>query len=709
MSSYLLPYSQGTISLENGSTAVVGAVTAWTSEVMPGDWLIVGGERYTVASVAGNTSLTLLEDYAGATDSGLAYAIHRVSRGWGDASKNNLRLAEIFSAMRRGLSRSLSEIEIGVGEHQFTVTSEMQVLPGQRLLFSSRAPGESLTHWILGGVTAYEGTTLTIEALDFEGEGDTRSDWNINISGSPGPQGSSAYQVAVADGFVGDQAAWLASLQGVPGPKWVDWQGTWSAGEYTAGQGVEHDGSTYRANTTTTEEPPHADWDLVASKGADGLGTGDVTGPAGGVADGEVPVFDGDTGKALKGSGVTLSHVVSRQFGIVRVAATENIDIATELAAGEVVDGVTLDAGDIVMLAAQDDAEENGVYLVPASGAASRYFIYTAFNDLCGAYFSVMEGDENADTLWRCTSNKGGTIDVDPIVIEEASFGAGSFTDLADAPSSYTGHARKAVCVKPDESGLEYAIYWREKLTAARTYYVRTDGNDSNDGLTNSSGGAFLTISRAISVVFGLDLNGHNVTISLGTGVGGGISVSGQWVGRGTVSIVGNPSSPGDNVTSGMTCSLGARVSVSGLRFVSSYRGIEAYAGAAVTIAGKCEFGACTSAHISAEGSGTVVTIASPYDIIGSADNHYVALGYGQIIKSAGSSYTINVIGTPAFTTFAYAISGYIGLWATTFSGAATGKRYSAELNGILNTFGGGASYFPGNSAGSTSTGGQYQ
>jgi hypothetical protein len=238
---------------------------------------------------------------------------------------------------------------------------------------------------------------------------------------------------------------------------------------------------------------------------------------------------------------------------------------------------------------------------------------------------------------------------------------------------------------------------------------VRTDGNDSNDGLTNSSGGAFLTISRAISVVFGLDLNGHNVTISLGTGVGGGISVSGQWVGRGTVSIVGNPSSPGDNVTSGMTCSLGARVSVSGLRFVSSYRGIEAYAGAAVTIAGKCEFGACTSAHISAEGSGTVVTIASPYDIIGSADNHYVALGYGQIIKSAGSSYTINVIGTPAFTTFAYAISGYIGLWATTFSGAATGKRYSAELNGILNTFGGGASYFPGNSAGSTSTGGQYQ
>lgn len=38
-----------------------------------------------------------------------------------------------------------------------------------------------------------------------------------NASTVPGPAGSSAYQVAVANGFVGDQAAWLASLQGTDG------------------------------------------------------------------------------------------------------------------------------------------------------------------------------------------------------------------------------------------------------------------------------------------------------------------------------------------------------------------------------------------------------------------------------------------------------------------------------------------------------------
>lgn len=35
--------------------------------------------------------------------------------------------------------------------------------------------------------------------------------------GATGPQGESAYEVAVSDGFVGDEAAWLASLKGDPG------------------------------------------------------------------------------------------------------------------------------------------------------------------------------------------------------------------------------------------------------------------------------------------------------------------------------------------------------------------------------------------------------------------------------------------------------------------------------------------------------------
>ena len=58
----------------------------------------------------------------------------------------------------------------------------------------------------------------------------------------------------------------------------------------------------------------------------------------------------------------------------------------------------------------------------------------------------------------------------------------------------------------------------RELLTANRTYYVRTDGSDGNTGLANTSGGAFLTIQKAIDTAAALDLSVYNVTIQLADG-----------------------------------------------------------------------------------------------------------------------------------------------------------------------------------------------
>lgn len=334
MSAYLLPYTQGTISVENGSTAVVGAGTAWTNEALPGDWIFIGGERYTVATVGGNTGLTLLEDYAGSTDTGLSYEIHRVSRGWGDASSNNLRLAQIFTAVQRGFSMtSMTEVEIGDGPHELVVPSGMPILPGARVLISSRADPD--THWILGLMTAYEGQTLTVaEESVGTGSGDSRSDWNINIAGSPGPQGPQGEQgIQGEEGPQGEQGIQgETGPTGPAGPEWVDWQGAWSAGEYTEGQGVEHNGSSYRANTTTSQEPPHADWDLIASKGTDGLGTGDVVGPAG-ATDERIAVYDGTTGKLLKDGGYTIAELASSILSTVRDGVSSAFDTLAEVAA----------------------------------------------------------------------------------------------------------------------------------------------------------------------------------------------------------------------------------------------------------------------------------------------------------------------------------------------------------------------------------------
>ncbi len=72
----------------------------------------------------------------------------------------------------------------------------------------------------------------------------------------------------------------------------------------------------------------------------------------------------------------------------------------------------------------------------------------------------------------------------------------------------------------------------RDKLTADRDYYVRTDGDDGNDGLSNTSGGAKLTVNGAIAAAFALDFNNHIVTIHIADGTySGEVNIVGPFVG----------------------------------------------------------------------------------------------------------------------------------------------------------------------------------
>src|SRR5581483_8915661 len=101
---------------------------------------------------------------------------------------------------------------------------------------------------------------------------------------------------------------------------------------------------------------------------------------------------------------------------ICRAKTTANVNLAGGgLANGTSHDGVTLATGDRVLVTAPTAQAENGVYLVPASGAASRDTAFDTYDEHPGVYVSVMEGTTNADTLWRCTSNRGGTLGSSPI------------------------------------------------------------------------------------------------------------------------------------------------------------------------------------------------------------------------------------------------------------------------------------------------------
>jgi len=91
----------------------------------------------------------------------------------------------------------------------------------------------------------------------------------------------------------------------------------------------------------------------------------------------------------------------------VRAASTANVAIASELENGDTVDGVTLATNDRVLLKNQTAGAENGIYVVVASGVASRALNADDVSEL-PLFVSVTEGTVGENTGWNMTNT--GTI-----------------------------------------------------------------------------------------------------------------------------------------------------------------------------------------------------------------------------------------------------------------------------------------------------------
>jgi hypothetical protein len=259
----------------------------------------------------------------------------------------------------------------------------------------------------------------------------------------------------------------------------------------------------------------------------------------------------------------------------------------------------------------------------------------------------------------------------------------------------------------------------REQLTANRTYYVRTDGSDGNNGLANSSGGAFLTIQKAVDTVAALDLSTTNVTVQVADGTyTGAVTVTGPWVGSGSVALQGNTTTPANVVITtavtgagALSVQSGGRLSVAGFRLVSSGAGATAglkSSGSAILVTGPMDFGAANR-QMQAFASGSIAFSAGiTYNISAGAVTHIFCSSGGNVaIEGCTLTTTGTVAFSGAFVTSAFA--GTVIIDGNTFAGAsATGSRYSITANGVVYTAGAATTYLPGNAAGSTGSGGQY-
>ena len=172
-----------------------------------------------------------------------------------------------------------------------------------------------------------------------------------------------------------------------------------------------------------------------------------------------------------------------RTRAVARLASTANVTIASELENGDTIDGVTLVTGDRVLLKNQSTASQNGLYIVVASGAASRDPEFDTITELAGQLILVSEGSANADDLYLCTTDASATLGSSAITYTQVfPSSGGTVTSVAVADS---GSSEFTVTGSPITSSgtinLEVNSISNTKITGLGTAATLNVGTSTNN------------------------------------------------------------------------------------------------------------------------------------------------------------------------------------------------------------------------------------
>lgn len=247
------------------------------------------------------------------------------------------------------------------------------------------------------------------------------------------------------------------------------------------------------------------------------------------------------------------------------------------------------------------------------------------------------------------------------------------------------------------------------------TLYVRTDGNDNNDGSANDAAHAFATIKAAINYSSQVwSLGGKKLNIQLGNPgtYTGFVSVANPVSNVIITGDVNNPGSyviapPGTGSNSQIVYCGGASLVLAGvtvttaradLNFIlASYGGTIALNKVVITA------GATTPYYALSGVAGGSINIGGPVTINGNFGAAMFGLG-GTVTTQVGSVVTINGSTFSIATLYANGSGGNVSILGT-WSGSATGVRAYAVMNGTVSQNPG--STTPGTSAPTYASGGQ--
>jgi hypothetical protein len=203
----------------------------------------------------------------------------------------------------------------------------------------------------------------------------------------------------------------------------------------------------------------------------------------------------------MAGDPTSALHIATKQYvdGVaaglskrftVTAATTGAITISSGLNNGDTLDGVTLADGDTVLVKDQgsSDREQNGIYVVGSSPARDTQF--DTYDEHPGTLVAVQEGSTNADKMFLCTSNVGGTLDTTDIIWTNIVPGSGgTVTSVATAGLASGGTITNSGTITVSingQSGLsaspvaadEFAIYDADATTHKKITTTELFGSD---------------------------------------------------------------------------------------------------------------------------------------------------------------------------------------------------------------------------------------
>jgi hypothetical protein len=172
----------------------------------------------------------------------------------------------------------------------------------------------------------------------------------------------------------------------------------------------------------------------------------------------------------------------------VKAATTANIT----LSGTQNIDGISMLAGDRVLVKNQSTASQNGIYDVSAS-AWSRSSDADTWQELISAFVFVEEGATQADTGWVCTVNAGGTLGTTAVTWSQFS-GAGTYTagnglSLTGSSFAVVGTADR---IAVSAGGVDIASTYAGQNTIT-TLGTVTTGTWSATTIATNKGGTGLT------------------------------------------------------------------------------------------------------------------------------------------------------------------------------------------------------------------------